>query len=135
MQFPDPSTLGDSNCDFGVCGSGFLGGFSCAAECRVHNFWRNAIGIGILVAFPAIPIWEKAVDAIRQPIMQSSKPDIKTANDAWKKVKEACAAHGVTVEDHQREQWHDEPHYGDGKPGYHDLVQKGIDMFCPGASY
>lgn len=61
----------------------------------------------------------------------SKKPDIKTADDAWRKIQKICAAAGKQLDDDHREQWH-EAIYGQGL-GFGDLVNRGVEMFCPGA--
>lgn len=62
----------------------------------------------------------------------AKKRDTKQANDAWREIQRRCASKGKQLNDDHREQWH-EAITGQGLD-YNDLIQIGVEMFCPGAA-
>lgn len=71
---------------------------------------------------------------VLRPWYQSQKADSKVANDAWDEIVRRCASVGVRLDRSHRRQWHDKAVTGQHLGGFQELVQEGIDMFCPAAN-
>jgi hypothetical protein len=61
---------------------------------------------------------------------QGNRP-MDVANDAWREIQRICRSRGVILGRDQRRQWHDKNVTGRNLGGFGELVQAGVEAFCP----
>ena len=56
---------------------------------------------------------------------------MEQGNAAWNEIKRICKNRGVELDRGDRRVWHDKHVTGKELGGFRELVQAGVDLFCP----
>jgi len=91
---------------------------------------------GVIIFATGAIIHEGVKDGVIKipPIFQSrGNPSMGEANAAWREIQRICSSRGVELDRGHRRQWHDKNVTGRGLRGFGELVQAGVDAFCPAA--